>query len=131
MKNRRFVRYFMIMLMLFQSFSTVANTVDFNATDPQHFEQQHQHSNEHSVGSVNKESLNKPLKNLDDDKYTTASHDNPVDCHHCGHCHGTHVQWLGQQAPQNTDLAQQSHQFSYLRAVTNAAINPLLRPPRA
>jgi hypothetical protein len=37
---------------------------------------------------------------------------------------------VGQQAFRSTDLAQQSHQFYYLRALINAPINQLLRPPK-
>jgi hypothetical protein len=38
---------------------------------------------------------------------------------------------VGQQAFRSTDLVQQLHQFSYLRALINAPINQLLRPPKA
>ena len=118
------------MLILFQSFSAVANSLDFHETDPQHLQQEHQHSDDHHLGSVSEEPSDKLIKNLDKGKNTTTSEHNPADCHHCGHCNGTHIQWSGQLALQNTDLALQSHQFYYLRAVIDAPINQLLRPPR-
>ncbi len=130
MKHIRFVSYFTIMLILSQSFSAVANSLDFHAADPQHFQQDHQHLDDHVVDSTDAEPSNKFVKKLNDGKDTTASHHNPADCHHCGHCHGTHVQWLGQHALRSTDLAQQSHQFHYLRAVIDAPVNRLLRPPK-
>lgn len=119
------------MLILFQSFSAVANSLDFHATDPQHLLQEHQHSDDHINGSVNEEPSDKAVNTLNDAKNTTVSQHNPADCHHCGHCNGTHVQWVGQHARHNADLALQSHQFHYLRAVINAPINQLLRPPKA
>lgn len=112
------------MLIFFQSFSAVANSLDFHATDPQHLQQEHQHSDDHVIGSVNEE----PLHKLND---TNASQHNPADCHHCGHCNATHVQWLGQHAIRSTDLAHQSHQFHYFRAVIDVPVNQLLRPPKA
>jgi hypothetical protein len=119
MKNIRFVSYFTIMLILFQSFSAVANSLDFHAIDPQH------------LGSVNEKPPEKPLNKLNDINDTTASQHNPADCHHCGHCNGTHVQWVGQNVIRSTDQTQQLHQFHYLRAVIDAPVNRLLRPPKA
>jgi hypothetical protein len=131
MKNMRFVSYFTIMLILFQSFSAVANSLDFHAIDPQHLQQEHQHSDDHIIGNVNEEPPEKPLNKLNDGNDTTASQHNPADCHHCGHCNGTHVQWVGQNVIRSTDQTQQSHQFHYLRAVIDAPVNRLLRPPKA
>ena len=119
------------MLILFQSFSAVANSLDIHATDPQHLQQEHQHSDDHRLGSVSEEPSAKLVKTFDNGKNTTVSEHNPADCHHCGHCNGTHVQWEGQHALGSSNLAQQSHQFYYLRAVIDAPVNPLLRPPKA
>jgi hypothetical protein len=130
MKNRRLVSYFTIVLILFQSFSAIANSLDFHATDPAHLQQIHQHSDNHNAAKMEHGPSKQQVKKLDDAKGTPASHHNPADCHHCGHCNGTHLQWVGQQAFRSTDLAQQSHQFYYLRALINAPINQLLRPPK-
>jgi hypothetical protein len=131
MKNIRFVSYITIMLILFQSFSTVANSLDYHATDPQHLQQAHQDSIGHTIKSIIDEPSDKQVKKLNDSKGTTVSQHNPADCHHCGHCNGTHVHWVGQHALHSSDLALQSHQFHYLRAVIDAPINQLLRPPKA
>ena len=119
------------MLILFQSFSAVANLLDFHTIDPQHLQQEHQHSDDHSIGSVNEEPPEKPLKKFNDVNDTTDSQHNPIDCHHCGHCNGTHVHWVGQNVIRSTNQTQQLHQFHYLRAVIDAPINRLLRPPQA
>jgi hypothetical protein len=127
MKTTRFVNYFTIILILLQSFSTVANSLDFHANDPQHLQQEHQHSDDHINNADNVTIADQ----LNDNKSPTANQHNPADCHHCGHCNGTHVQWVGHYAVQNYDLAQHSHQFHYLRAVIDAPVNQLLRPPKA
>lgn len=131
MKNIRFVSYFTIMLILFQSFSAVAKSLDFHATDPQHLQQSHQHSGDHVIGSVNEEPSENPVNKLVDGKNTTASQHSSADCHHCGHCNGTHVQWVGQNVIRSIDITQQLHQFYYLQVVIDAPASPLLRPPKA
>ena len=131
MKNIRFVSFFTIMLIIFQSFSAVANSLDFHAIDPQHLQQEHQHSDDHIIGSVSEEPTEKPVNKHTNVNDTTASQHNPADCHHCGHCNATHVQWLGQNVTRSTDQAKQSHQFHYLRAVIDAPVKQLLRPPKA
>ena len=137
MKNIRFVSYFTILLILLQSFSAVANSLEFHAIDPQHLEEVHQHSDDNNIGDVDEKPLYQFLKKNDDanddnsTKNATASHHNPTDCHHCGHCNGTHIQWVIQHALQSDPLAQQSHQFYYLRTTVDAPVNQLLRPPIA
>ena len=119
------------MLILFQSFSAVANLLDFHTIDPQHLQQAHQHSDDHVIGSVNAEPSEKPVNKLGDGKNMTDSQHSSADCHHCGHCNGTHVQWVGQNVIRSINIAQQSHQFHYLQAVIDAPANQLLRPPKA
>ena len=55
MRNIRFVSYFTILLVLLQSFSAVANSLDFHAIDPQHLVEVHQHSDDDSVDGVSDE----------------------------------------------------------------------------
>ena len=101
MRNIRFVSYFTILLILLQSFFAVANSLDFHAIDPQHLEEVHQHSDDNSVDGLDGETFYQSVKKTNDandanydsnTKNATASHHNPIDCHHGGHCNGTHVQ---------------------------------------
>jgi len=143
MRNTRFVSYFTILLILLQSFSAVANSLDFHATDPQHLVEVHQHSDNNNVAdvdSLDREPFHRFMKkpndandfnNVSDAKNVTTSYHNPTDCHHCGHCNGTHIQWVVQHTLQSNHVAQQSHQFYYLRTAIDAPVNQLLRPPRA
>jgi hypothetical protein len=149
MRNTRFVSYFTILLILLQSFSAVANSLDFHATDPQHLVEVHQHSDDNNVDdvddvdSLDREPFHRFMKkpndandandfnNVSDAKNVTTSYHNPTDCHHYGHCNGTHIQWVVQHTLQSNHVAQQSHQFYYLRTAIDAPVNQLLRPPRA
>ena len=75
----------MIMLILFQSLSAVANSLDTNSIDTQHLQHEHDHA-EHD----------KRLSNtiVQDTNVDKNEHHNPTDCHHCGHCSGSHLSWV-------------------------------------
>lgn len=137
MRNVRFVSYFTILLILLQSFSAVANSLDFHATDPQHLVEVHQHSDDNHVDDVDEKPFYPFVKktstadDFDNTKNAATSYHNPNDCHHCGHCNGTHIQWVVQHTLQSNRMAQQSHQFYYLRTTIDAPVSQLLRPPIA
>lgn len=112
----------MISLILFQSFSAVANSLDFHAIDTQHLQHEHDHAEHSSDAPVS------AVIDVSEDDAT--GHHNPADCHHCGHCHGTHAQWVGHHSINNLNEVMSSHNFNYLDAVLDASINRLLRPPK-
>ncbi|APD86582.1 hypothetical protein ACI7YQ_11250 [Alteromonas marina] len=122
MKNLKRISYIMISLILFQSFSAVANSLDFHAIDTQHLQHEHKHSEHEQVQS----DLSAKATS---DKVSTEHH-NPADCHHCGHCHGTHAQWVSQNHINILKTVVSIHNFNYLDAVIDAPINRLLRPPK-
>lgn len=122
MKKLKRTSYIMIMLILFQSFSAVANSLDFHAIDTQHLEHEHDHAEHRSDAPVSAV--------IDVSEDDAAGHHNPADCHHCGHCHGTHAQWVGHHSINNLNEVMSSHNFNYLDAVLDAPINRLLRPPK-
>tara|TARA_A200000159_G_scaffold159380_1_gene177932 strand:+ start:56 stop:481 length:426 start_codon:yes stop_codon:yes gene_type:complete len=122
MKKLKRTSYIMIMLILFQSFSAVANSLDFHAIDTQHLQHEHDHAEHSSDAPVS------AVIDVSEDDAT--GHHNPADCHHCGHCHGTHAQWVGHHSINNLNEVMSSHNFNYLDAVLDASINRLLRPPK-
>ena len=122
MKNLKRISYIVISLILFQSFSAVANSLDFHAVDIQHLQHEHKHSEHEQVQS-------ELSANETSDKVSTEHH-NPADCHHCGHCHGTHAQWVSQSHINSLKTVVSVHNFNYLDAVIDAPINRLLRPPK-
>ena len=123
MKNLKRLGYIVISLILFQSFSAVANSLDFHAIDTQHLQHEHKHS-EH------KQEQSELSANETSDKVSTEHH-NPADCHHCGHCHGTHAQWLGNNTAIELASVATHHGFYYLSKVIDAPVTQLLRPPKA
>jgi hypothetical protein len=108
---------------LFQSLSAVASSLDFHAIDTEHLQQIHQHS-------IDDKAEKKVLQQVASDKNTTTNQHNASDCHHCGHCHGTHAQWVTQQHSQKILLVAQSHHFFYLKTIIDGQVSRLLRPPR-
>ncbi|MCC5450718.1 hypothetical protein LMJ53_03080 [Rheinheimera sp. UJ51] len=97
--------------------------------DTEHLQYEHEHHKDDSRHSPSADDVNGGAEQDTAGQYN--AHHNPADCHHCGHCHGTHVQWLGQSSLASIDATQQSHQFFYLNTVIDAPVNRLLRPPKA
>ncbi|MFQ3197122.1 MAG: hypothetical protein ACI8R9_001878 [Paraglaciecola sp.] len=114
----------LLWLILFQSFSAVANSLDYHAIDSQHLSEVH----EHQLGD---NSINEMTQTNADNSLTTDSSHNPADCHHCGHCHGSHAQWVGHTAGIRINSNATNHAFHYLSRVIDAPIAQLLRPPKA
>lgn len=123
MIRRHLVAYCTILLIFFQSFAAVASLLDFHVVNPEHLQQEHQHSLDHQPSSI-------AFEQFDNSQKMSSEQHNPSDCHHCGHCQGTHAQWLGQQLEQKMPLTQHSHQFSYLKILIDGPVSQPLRPPK-
>ena len=77
MKNT-WVGLVLVLLIALQSYAAVADSDESHQVDSQHIQTEHSHD-------------------LDDivllDESSDSEH-NIKDCHHCGHCQGTHTQWV-------------------------------------
>lgn len=131
MNISKLTSHIMILLMLFQSFSAVASSLDFHVVDPQHMQHEHDH-NEHVQNAQSDFQADvESIKNAKPDSHGSGDeHHNPSDCHHCGHCNGTHAQWFGFQSLTNLQHLSQNHNFDYLDADIEAPTSRLLRPPK-
>lgn len=127
----RVTSYLLISLILFQSFSAVANTLDFHAVDSQHLNEIHEHQSGDNIATEKTLVQLKSSEHADPDNATIDISHNPADCHHCGHCHGTHAQWLGNTNGIELDSVATHHGFYYLSKVIDAPVTQLLRPPKA
>jgi len=108
----------MIMLIIFQPFSTMAKSVDFHVVDFEHLKSEHVHAIDEQMTA---EQLAQPT---DDDNHNSA------DCHHCGHCSGMHMQCITNiYISENLDF-KSSLIFDYLNVIIDAPISRLLRPPK-
>nr|WP_297347441.1 hypothetical protein [uncultured Glaciecola sp.] len=113
--------YVVIMLILFQSFTAVASSLDFHSVDVSHLSEVHDHD-KHDAPILDKTPVNV--------KSTSDSAHNPSDCHHCGHCHGSHTQWVGDSVGIRYNPLDQGHAFFYLSKIIDAPLTRLLRPPK-
>ena len=120
MKILKRTSYIMIMLILFQSFSAVANSLDFHSIDSQHLQHEHDHA-EHD---------NRLSKTNDQDTNDNKNRDhNPDDCHHCGHCSGSHLSWV---LVSNSNCSLKIHSINrvpYQLDNINKSLHTILRPP--
>ncbi len=101
------------MMVALQSFSPIVSATQTHQVDAAHLQTEHSHQNDTQLlGSDNSE------------------HD-IKDCHHCGHCSGSHLSWLMlketlEQIPSTT-----SNPLFLIVTSPIAFIEPTLRPPIA
>lgn len=120
MNIKQFPAYIMIVLILLQSFFAVAKVADVHIVDSEHLKTEHIHA---------------LVDHIPSEKLTQASADNdlhnPADCHHCGHCNGSHVQFAAHiYISENVDF-KSSQVFDYLKVVIEAPLSKFLRPPKS
>ncbi len=127
----RVTSYLLISLILFQSFSAVANTLDSHTVDSQHLNEIHEHQLGDNIATEHAQVQLKSSEQPDADNVPVDKSQNPADCHHCGHCHGTHAQWIVSTNGIELDSVATHHNFYYLSKVIDAPITQLLRPPKA
>jgi len=53
------------------------------------------------------------------------------DCHHCGHCSGTHISWVNSSISPSLDEGLTTHNFNWIKHQSKGYYAPLLRPPIA
>ncbi|WP_418889523.1 hypothetical protein [Paraglaciecola polaris] len=123
--------YLLVMLILFQSFSAVANSLNFHSIDSEHLSEVHElNSHDNITGKTMQVQQNTDLPtNTDNSTFTDTSH-NPADCHHCGHCNGTHLSYLGTSQLQSTPSITRSINSIYLDSNKSTQPSSLYRPPK-
>lgn len=118
MNINRFPAHIMIMLILLQSFSAVAKFADIHIFDTQHIKTEHIHALDDHLSS---ERLAQTAE---------KEQHNHADCHHCGHCNGSHVQFVAHINITANLNFKSRHKFDYLKRVIEAPLSRLLRPPK-
>jgi hypothetical protein len=118
--------YLLIMLIIFQSFSAVANSLDYHSIDTQHLSEVHEHQLHDNTNSKTE----RTLQNADLSASNDTSH-NPADCHHCGHCNGSHLSFLSTSHLKSTLSINSSLNSNYLYANKSTQVSSLFRPPKA
>ena len=114
--NKTWIGFLIVLSIALQSFITVANSESDHQPDAQHLQTEHSH--EIDYAGV-------------DDEYSESEH-NIKDCHHCGHCQGSHTQWFSTKKTNHiTAKLLIPNQYFYLVQLDSNVIEQLIRPPIA
>ena len=110
------VSFLLVLSIALQSFIAVANSDESHQVDSQHLQTEHSHI------------LDKVA--LSDD---SSEKDHSIkDCHHCGHCQGSHTQWLAsEKMSDTTPELLVLNQYFYRVHLDRSFIEEPVRPPIA
>jgi len=106
---------------LSQSAAYAIGIVDIHVYDPAHVQTEHDHSSDKFHVQQSKTHFSAQ----------NADNHNDTDCHHCDHCSGNHLSWVGNTAQTRiyfTSVLQIPHKNTLLLP---AKANALLRPPNS
>lgn len=105
----------LIVAIVFQSFGAIASVSDNHQTNAQHLQTEHSHADDksHSSGADKSE-----------------QHDID-DCHHCGHCSGSHLTWVNVDLCANQVMPLAQERYSHKNLRLSQFIEASLRPPIA
>ncbi|MBA6372926.1 DUF2946 domain-containing protein [Colwellia sp. BRX8-4] len=108
--------FLIVLSIALQSFVAVANSDNNHQLDAQHLQTEHSHEVD------NQARLNA----------TSDTEHNVKDCHHCGHCQGSHSQWfLTKKLTSTVTKLLIPNQYFYLIDININFIEQLIRPPIA
>jgi hypothetical protein len=113
MKNT-WISFLIVLSIALQSFIAVANSNESHQVDYQHLKTAHSHdADTHELFS----------KTSDDE------HD-INDCHHCGHCQGSHTPWfVSKKESESSPAFIVLNQYLYHSHLTKSFIEEPIRPP--
>ena len=108
------LRILLVLSIVLQSISSIASeTSENHQIDIEHLQTQHDHADDRNA-------LN---DNADDEQH------NEKDCHHCGHCSGSHLSWI---LVNNSNIAAKlfkTNHIPYQFDQTKEFLDAILRPP--
>jgi len=105
----------LILMIVLQLLSAIAETSDTHQVDVQHLQTEHSHADDIS---------------LENDNSATENHD-IQDCHHCGHCSGAHLTWIIAKETSGRIDRKFSDSTPYQNFTEKEFIEATLRPPIA
>ncbi|MEI6894980.1 MAG: DUF2946 domain-containing protein [Colwellia sp.] len=115
MKNT-WLSFLLILSIALQSFVAVANSDENHQVDIQHIQTEHSHD----------------VDNIEYFDGASEEEHNIEDCHHCGHCQGSHTQWFTNNKTSITPLKFLiTNQYLYFNPLDKGFIEELIRPPIA
>ena len=105
----------LIIVIVLQSFSAIADASETHQLDVNHLQTEHSHSDDVNVST---------------DISSTTEHD-IEDCHHCGHCSGSHLAWILVKDVSNLINLMSFEKTPYPFTTQKEFIEATLRPPIA
>jgi len=115
MKNT-WISFLIVLSIALQSFVSVANSDDNHQVDSQHLQTEHSHDADNG-------------KLFD---HSSESDHDIEDCHHCGHCQGSHTSWfVSKKHSESITEFLVLNQYFYHAHHAKSFIEELIRPPIA
>ncbi|MBQ4835941.1 MULTISPECIES: hypothetical protein [Pseudoalteromonas] len=114
MSVRIIVNVMLMIVIALQSVSSVASLSDLHLVDAQHLQTTHLHQHNERVTTV-----------VEFDEHGHAIQD----CHHCGHCSGSHTSWVTVQPSTNTILKTSLSTFTVPDAQIRKRVESKYKPP--
>lgn len=111
-------QFVLAIVIVLQSFSAIESQELSSAFDSQHFQSEHQHQ------------ITQATQSTDSHGHEVDEHGHPVsDCHHCGHCSGSHTLWslVKYKLTLENDLNEQG--YAYLNQHPKLMASSHYRPP--
>lgn len=110
------LRIILVLSIVLQSFSAIASvTSEDHQVDIEHLQIQHDHADDRNIL---KESADKEPHDI-------------KDCHHCGHCSGSHLSWILVSNLNSTAKLHFINRFSAQVDQTKDYQDSILRPPKS
>jgi len=108
------LRIILVLSIVLQSFSSIASvTSEDHQVDIEHLQIQHDHADDRNIL---KESADKEPHDI-------------KDCHHCGHCSGSHLSWILVSNSNITSKVYNTYKIPYQSVQTKEILDAILRPP--
>jgi len=105
----------LIIMIVLQSFSAIAESSETHQLDVQHLQTEHSHADD---GNIIKDN-------------GSSNEHNTQDCHHCGHCSGSHLVWILEKDVSSPINLMSFDKTPYLNTTQKEFIEATLRPPIA
>ncbi|WP_063371773.1 hypothetical protein [Pseudoalteromonas luteoviolacea] len=104
----------LMMVIALQSVSSVASLFELHQVDAMHLQSNHAHQHDEQVTTTVK---------LDEHGHAIQ------DCHHCGHCTGSHTSWVNTDGVNNTTFNTSNPIFCVPDRQVRKRIESTFRPP--
>ncbi|MCV2883671.1 hypothetical protein OE749_03015 [Aestuariibacter sp. AA17] len=123
-ESKQAFTWFMVMIsIVIQSLSFAVSSESLHQYDPTHAKLSHDHQHDRILT----EAVDIPNQ----EKSRSIDGHDPADCHHCGHCTGTHMSWVTETSELHYHDAVSLLDVPYSSVIPHNFISAPYRPPIA